>query len=58
MVTIHHLEVQITAEAFDEDTAFSRQFKQHIERWQRAQEEALARRADLEAERSIGRIAK
>lgn len=58
MVTIHHLEVQITAEAFDEDTAFSRQFKHHIERWQRAQEEALARRADLEAERRIGRVEK
>lgn len=58
MVTIHHLEVQITAEAFDEDTAFSRQFKTHIERWQRMQEEALARRAELEAERRIGRIEK
>ena len=53
MVTIHHLEVQITAEAFDEDTTFARQFKQHIERWQRVQEETLARRADLEAERRI-----
>ena len=54
MVTIHHLEVQITADAFDDDNAFSRQFKLHIERWSRAREEAIARREDTEAERRLG----
>ena len=54
MVTIHHLEVQITVDANDDETAFARLFKRHIERWHRAQEEATAYRRFVEAERTGG----
>ena len=54
MVTIHHLEVQITADALDDETAFARMFKRYIERWSRAQEEAVARRRLAESERALG----
>lgn len=52
MVTIQHLEVHITVDASDDDKAFARQFKRHIERWNRAQEEANAYRRFVEAERT------
>ena len=53
MVTIHHLEVQITADAIDDETAFARMFKRYIERWSRAQEETHARKLVAESERSL-----
>jgi hypothetical protein len=52
MVTIHHLEVHIAVDASDDDKAFARQFKRHIEHWNRAQEEARAFRRFVEAERT------
>ena len=52
MVTIHHLEVNIAVDASDDDKAFARQFQRHIERWNRAQEEAKAYRRFVEAERT------
>jgi hypothetical protein len=53
MATIHHLEVQITADAIDDETTFARMFKRYIERWSRAEQEAKARDRLAESERSL-----
>jgi hypothetical protein len=44
--------VYIAVDANDDDKAFARQFKRHIEHWNRAQEEARAFRRFVEAERT------